>query len=177
MGLAHFEIACHHIAMTNKIRKRAPGAGRKPKGPISGNAGWLQARIAEDLRAQLEQAAARNGRSLSQEAQVRLKDSFGLSAKLQKAWGPKDVQSLAYLVSRVVPDAKLIEEAGAVRCEVPLLVDGTQWSLDLVALEQAFAAGADAFLLCSPHNPLGVVFRSRKNAMPSDCTMHSAIVP
>src|ERR1700704_2235903 len=118
MGLAHFEIACHHIAMTNKIRKRAPGAGRKPKGPISGNAGWLQARIAEDLRAQLEQAAARNGRSLSQEAQVRLKDSFGLSAKLQKAWGPKDVQSLAYLVSRVVRSvhsvagASVFDEAG-----------------------------------------------------------------
>ena len=26
-------------------------------------------------------------------------------------------------------------------------------------------------------NPLGVVLRSRKNAMPSDCTMHSTIVP
>jgi hypothetical protein len=88
--------------MTNKTRKRAPGAGRKPKGPISGNAGWLQARITEDLRVQLEEAAAQNGRSLSQEAQIRLKDSFGLSAKLQKAWGPPEVKALAHLVSRVV---------------------------------------------------------------------------
>jgi TraY domain len=95
-------MACHNIAMTNKPRKRAGGAGRKPKGPISGNAGWLQARITEDLRSQLEEAAARNGRSLSQEAQVRLKDSFGLSAKLQAAWGPPEVKALAYLVSRVV---------------------------------------------------------------------------
>ncbi|WP_125098261.1 MalY/PatB family protein [Leucobacter chromiireducens] len=29
--------------------------------------------------------------------------------------------------------------------------------LDLAAIEQAFAAGADAFLLCNPHNPHGLV--------------------
>jgi cystathionine beta-lyase len=52
---------------------------------------------------------------------------------------------------------ELIDEAGAERLEVPLLVDGTTWSMDLVALERAFAAGADAFLLCNPQNPLGLV--------------------
>lgn len=55
---------------------------------------------------------------------------------------------------------ELIDEAGAVRREVPLLVDGTDWSMDLVELERAFAGGADAFLLCHPHNPVGVVFDS-----------------
>lgn len=53
---------------------------------------------------------------------------------------------------------ELIDEAVAVRREVPLLVDGTSWSLDLDGLEQAFAEGADAFLLCHPQNPLGLVF-------------------
>jgi hypothetical protein len=87
--------------MTKKGRKRAPGGGHKPKGPISKNAGWLQARITEDLRARLEQEAAQNGRSLSQEAQVRLKESFDAPAKLQAEWGPPHIKALAQLVSRV----------------------------------------------------------------------------
>jgi cysteine-S-conjugate beta-lyase len=43
--------------------------------------------------------------------------------------------------------------------DVPLLrgEDGS-WSFDLAGLERAFAGGAKAYLLCSPHNPLGMVF-------------------
>jgi cystathionine beta-lyase len=55
---------------------------------------------------------------------------------------------------------ELIDEVAAERREVPLLVDGTTWSMDLARLERAFAAGADAFLLCNPQNPIGVVFDS-----------------
>jgi cystathionine beta-lyase len=40
-------------------------------------------------------------------------------------------------------------------------VDGA-WSLDLAALEREFAAGARAFLLCNPHNPLGLVHSRRQ---------------
>jgi cysteine-S-conjugate beta-lyase len=42
---------------------------------------------------------------------------------------------------------------------VPLLQgeDGS-WTLDLAGLERAFAGGAAAYLLCSPHNPIGMVF-------------------
>ncbi len=53
---------------------------------------------------------------------------------------------------------ELIDEAGATRIDVPLLEDDSDWSLDLVGLERAFAQGADAFLLCNPQNPLGLVF-------------------
>ncbi len=43
--------------------------------------------------------------------------------------------------------------------EAPLAhVPGDGWDLDLDALEQAFAAGAKAYLLCNPHNPTGRVF-------------------
>ncbi|MBX3100308.1 MAG: aminotransferase class I/II-fold pyridoxal phosphate-dependent enzyme [Salinibacterium sp.] len=51
------------------------------------------------------------------------------------------------------PFFDLIPEAGGVAVEVPL-VDSR---LDLEGLERAFAAGAKGFLLCNPHNPLGVV--------------------
>jgi len=48
-------------------------------------------------------------------------------------------------------------EAGGTIVEVPLKDDGSEWMLDLDGLEAAFAAGARAFLLCNPHNPLGLV--------------------
>jgi cystathionine beta-lyase len=42
--------------------------------------------------------------------------------------------------------------------EVPLLSDPGGWSLDVDGLERAFAGGARAYLLCSPHNPVGAVW-------------------
>ncbi len=43
--------------------------------------------------------------------------------------------------------------------DVPLLrTEAGGWELDLAGLERAFAAGARAYVLCSPHNPLGRVF-------------------
>ncbi|MBK4348940.1 MalY/PatB family protein [Lacisediminihabitans changchengi] len=56
---------------------------------------------------------------------------------------------------------ELIDEARANRVEVPLIHQDAAWSLDLAALERAFADGADAYLLCHPHNPLGLVFDER----------------
>ncbi|MCU1406220.1 MAG: aminotransferase class I/II-fold pyridoxal phosphate-dependent enzyme [Glaciihabitans sp.] len=66
------------------------------------------------------------------------------------------------------PFFELIPEAGGVVVEVPLIggpgaavagntVVDEPWSLDLAGLEAAFAEGARAFLLCNPHNPLGLV--------------------
>ncbi|HEY5224377.1 MAG TPA: aminotransferase class I/II-fold pyridoxal phosphate-dependent enzyme [Microbacteriaceae bacterium] len=55
------------------------------------------------------------------------------------------------------PFFDLVPEAGGSVVEVPLLDDGTQWSLDLDGIEAAFAAGARAMLLCNPHNPVGLV--------------------
>ena len=51
------------------------------------------------------------------------------------------------------PFFDLVPEAGGVVAEVPLV----DYRLDLEGLERAFAAGAKAFLLCNPHNPLGLV--------------------
>jgi len=53
------------------------------------------------------------------------------------------------------PFFDLVAEAGGTCLEVPLL--DSPASLDLDGLERAFAAGAKAFLLCNPHNPLGLV--------------------
>ena len=42
--------------------------------------------------------------------------------------------------------------------EVPLSGLDGGWELDFAALEAAFAGGARAYLMCSPHNPTGRVF-------------------
>jgi cystathionine beta-lyase len=42
--------------------------------------------------------------------------------------------------------------------DVPLLRGEHGWDVDLAGLERAFAGGAAAYLVCSPHNPVGKVF-------------------
>jgi cysteine-S-conjugate beta-lyase len=49
-------------------------------------------------------------------------------------------------------------EVGCRVVEVPLSDTGLDWQLDLDGLEQAFADGARAYLLCHPHNPTGTSF-------------------
>lgn len=57
------------------------------------------------------------------------------------------------------PFYRVVGETERVIEDVPLLrqPDGS-WKLDLEGLERAFKGGAKAYLLCSPHNPLGMVF-------------------
>jgi cystathionine beta-lyase len=51
-----------------------------------------------------------------------------------------------------------IKEAKCEVVDVPLNHLGDEWSLDLASLEDAFSAGAKAYILCHPHNPVGHVF-------------------
>ncbi|WP_035875455.1 MalY/PatB family protein [Cryobacterium sp. MLB-32] len=56
------------------------------------------------------------------------------------------------------PFYELVDEVAGVVVETPLIEVGGAWALDLIALARAFATGVDAFLLCNPHNPHGIVF-------------------
>jgi cysteine-S-conjugate beta-lyase len=59
------------------------------------------------------------------------------------------------------PFFEVIRQAGRRIAEVPLLVDQTShWWIDFASLESAFADGAKAYLLCSPHNPVGRVWQA-----------------
>jgi TraY domain len=53
-------------------KKRAPGAGRKPRGEFKGKTATLTTRITPETRAALERAAEKTNRSLSQEVEHRL---------------------------------------------------------------------------------------------------------
>ncbi|MBC9943697.1 aminotransferase class I/II-fold pyridoxal phosphate-dependent enzyme [Leucobacter sp. cx-328] len=57
---------------------------------------------------------------------------------------------------------EMLEELSFETVQVPLVVPGPgtdeAGGLDLEAIEREFAAGIDAFILCNPHNPHGIVF-------------------
>ena len=56
------------------------------------------------------------------------------------------------------PFYRVVGEVHRSIVDVPLIKTETGYELDLANLERAFAAGASAYLLCSPHNPIGKVF-------------------
>lgn len=89
-------------------RKRAPGAGRKPRGEYAGKTATITTRITPAVRAGLEREARRNGRSLSQEIEKRLDDSLKAgNRKLQdRAWGLPRHKALAAVLANVLQRAE-----------------------------------------------------------------------
>ena len=71
-----------------------------------------------------------------------------------------------------------VEHAGRKVVEVPLTCsDDGAYGLDLAALEQAFADGARAYLLCSPHNPVGRVWsRAELAAVTTLCAAYDVLL-
>jgi hypothetical protein len=61
---------------TNNKRKRAPGGGRKPKGPFTGNTERFNVRCTPAIKDKLEIEASNNKRSLPQEIQARLQHTL-----------------------------------------------------------------------------------------------------
>ena len=56
------------------------------------------------------------------------------------------------------PFFSTIAEVGRHVVEAPLVRSGGRFELDLDAVDRAFRAGAEAYLLCNPHNPVGRVW-------------------
>lgn len=56
------------------------------------------------------------------------------------------------------PFAKTVRHLRRQIVDVPLRTDADGWALDLDGLEAAFRGGARAYVLCSPHNPVGAVW-------------------
>jgi hypothetical protein len=73
----------HHKQYGSNVakRKRAKGAGRKPKGEFHGMRNPLSIRIPDGLREKLDGACKGSGRSLTQEVTRRLNDSFAFKAE------------------------------------------------------------------------------------------------
>jgi len=76
----------------------------------------------------------------------------GLRALLDLVTGP--LEGVVINTPVYFPFFSIVPEVGSELIEVPLDEEGR---LDLEGIEAAFAAGARAMILCSPHNPAGTV--------------------
>jgi cystathionine beta-lyase len=75
------------------------------------------------------------------------------------------------------PFFELIPEAGGTVVEVPLADDGARFALDLGGIDRALAEGAKGVLLCSPHNPVGLVHTAEQlRALASIVDRHRGFV-
>ena len=63
------------------------------------------------------------------------------------------------------------------RVTVPLRLDGTRWTFDWPALEQAVTRDTKLFILCNPHNPVGRVWSTEDLTRLVDfCERHNLIL-
>jgi hypothetical protein len=83
-------------------KKRAPGAGRKPRGEFKGKSAALTTRITPETRAAMDRAAQKSGRSLSQEVERRLRDSV-LNERNRRS----DVRALAEAIAIVAEKVEI----------------------------------------------------------------------
>src|SRR5262245_9026981 len=122
--------------MTNKelAMKRAPGAGRKPRGEFKGKSAALTTRITLETRGAMERAAQKSGRSLSQEVERRLVDSVRNERNRRS-----DVRALA--------------EAIAIVAEKVEIANGKNWLQDAFTGE-ALRRGIEVLVRhFAPHGP------------------------
>lgn len=134
--------------------------------------------IAEPIRRALSEALARDDLGYAMPGE--LPDAFTRWAGRTWNWpvSPRDVRVVADVVTGIAeilrvatepgdgvvidppvypPFAGTIRRVGRTVVEAPLVHHAGQWALDLDRIEAAYAAGAKVHLLCSPHNPTGVV--------------------
>src|SRR5262249_54026405 len=85
-------------------RKRAPGAGRKPAGPIHGKLSNFSTRITQETRVALEAAAADSGQSISQVAERMIRLGLNTAAEREQS---NPTQGLNYFIGRLAEDCSV----------------------------------------------------------------------
>jgi cystathionine beta-lyase len=103
---------------------------------------WTQARWGWRVRAQ--------------DAQLVADVNSGIAAILRVATAAGDGVVIDTPVYH--PFAATIRELGRTVMAAPLARSSAGWSLDLDAVRRAYERGARAHILCSPHNPTGIVY-------------------
>ena len=123
------------------VRKKR--AGRRPAGPYSDKRAVITTRITEELRKALEAARERSGQSLSQEIEIRLRNSFNLEKQAAQAFGSQENFAFARL---------LIE--GVAACEgITQGVGPGRWYDNPFATEAAARVAAKLLLAFRPDGP------------------------
>jgi hypothetical protein len=119
------------------VAKRAPGGGRKPKGPFKVKAANFSTRITVETRAELDRLAKARGHSLSQEVEILLREVISRSRDT-----PAHIQSLEKAITLLAKD---IERR-----------TGKRWTDDPFTRE-SLRHGIDALLLNLAPTPNGAI--------------------
>jgi len=85
--------------LKKNLKKRKPGAGRKPAGPFKNNTAQLTIRMPDDLRRRLERSAKKKRWSLSQELLYRLRVSYG--SRHEEQFQPPATRAICFLVGHI----------------------------------------------------------------------------
>lgn len=85
--------------------------GRKPKGEYSDKAATIATRVTAELRSQLDIAAKENGRSLSQEIEDRLRQSFA-EKTAREAFGDPKAYAFFRMLHAAVDELQYLQEPG-----------------------------------------------------------------
>jgi Arc-like DNA binding dprotein len=123
-------------------RRRAPGGGRKPKGPISGLTSPLSVRMPPEMRSQLASAAKKRGVSFTQEILWRLRRSLSQNREDRR---DRATRAYCFLISEIVDQIKLSAHFSEIVDHTKLSADELEWYRNPFAF-RAFRLGVAKLL-------------------------------
>lgn len=129
--------------------------GRAPKGKYAGKTEVMSFRITPDTKAALRRAAASSGRSLSQEAEHRLRRGLDEEEAISSFWGDAKTSAMLRLAAQVV------QSLGAVRDTK------VHWTADAKVFDSAIEAIAETLKLFRPMQAEGISVGSPEIGAPA----------
>jgi plasmid stability protein len=120
------------------------GRGRAPKGEYAGKTEVMSFRLTPDTKAALRRAAATSGRSLSQEAEHRLRRGLDEEEAISKLWGDVKTSAMLRLAAQVVQSVGTTRDTKV------------HWTADVKVFDSAIEAIAGTLKLFRPLQAEGI---------------------
>ena len=112
--------------------------GRAPKGDYAGKTEVMSFRLTPDTKAALRMAAARSGRSLSQETEHRLRRGLDEEEAISSLWGDVKTSAMLRLAAQVVQSVRTLQDTKV------------HWTADAKVFDSAIEAIAGTLKLFRP---------------------------
>ena len=112
--------------------------GRAPKGEYAGKTEVMSFRLTPDTKAALRAAAARSGRSLSQETEHRLRRGLDEEEATSSLWGDVKTSAMLRLAAQVVQSVRTLQDTKV------------HWTADAMVFDSAIEAIAGTLKLFHP---------------------------
>jgi plasmid stability protein len=112
--------------------------GRAPKGEYAGKTEVMSFRLTPDTKAALRRAAARSGRSLSQETEHRLRRGLDEEEAISSLWGDVKTSAMLRLAAQVVQSVRTLQDTKV------------HWTADAKVFDSAIEAIAGTLKLFRP---------------------------